>query len=599
MDLLPKVFRTEGNIAKFDPSKIFDSILKETGMNETDANHITELVVRRIISSGIKFLSGPHIREIVCSILSEQHFENERKLYTRIGMPLMDYEEILEKGPSDKPYERINPEKIHHWAADQIAEEYAHLRILDNEESKAHLAGDIHINGLNYFDLRPFSQIWDPRLILKNGLPPIGYSSGYIKQEPAKDLISALYHLSKWRGMTQSEFYGNQGFKYITSFLAPYVQDFSEEKLIREIRNFIYEINQLPIIIGHGISQTSISSSQSIFEVFSEVPSVGPSGKIENVYGNYQDEGIKLFKALIHVYKEGYDNNPITTPELQLILDNKLIREIENIYSNFWNEIGIISSFYFVNLCLDIYKDKIIKQISNKNYANVGILQNVSLNLPRYAYLSKNEDSFFELLNSKIKLCSKILLKKYDIIRRRIRSHHLPFCGGVIDGKPLLKLEDQGLSISLVGLNESMKYLTNYELHENSESIKLSMKTLNQINKICSELSEKCNKKFILSENFSKKAIDRFTKLDLKHFPKDIRLLSNHQTYTNSVHYRDDVKIDLLTRIKIQGDFHRFIHEGAIEFISLKDLKFSNLTIKDFIRDICKGSSISRLKFYS
>ncbi|MHA2475050.1 MAG: anaerobic ribonucleoside-triphosphate reductase, partial [Promethearchaeota archaeon] len=93
MDLFPKVFRTEGDLAEFDSSRILDSIIKETKMSEENAIKITELVVRRIISSGIKFLSGPHIREIVCSILSEEHFENERKLYTRIGIPLMDYEE--------------------------------------------------------------------------------------------------------------------------------------------------------------------------------------------------------------------------------------------------------------------------------------------------------------------------------------------------------------------------------------------------------------------------------------------------------------------------------------------------------------------------
>lgn len=173
MDLLPKVFRTEGDMAEFDPSKIFNSIIKETKMSEEDANHITELVVRRIISSGIKFLSGPHIREIVCSMLSENHFEQERKLYTRIGMPLMDYEEILEKGRKPLTEELINPEKVHHWAADQLAEEYTLLRILDDNEAKAHLYGDIHIHKLKYFDLRPLSQIWDPRIILKNGIPPI------------------------------------------------------------------------------------------------------------------------------------------------------------------------------------------------------------------------------------------------------------------------------------------------------------------------------------------------------------------------------------------------------------------------------------------
>ena len=78
--LIPQVFRTEGDVVPFDPVKIEHSLIRETGLDQRSADRITELVVRRIISSGIKFLSGPHIREIVCSILSEQHFEEERKI---------------------------------------------------------------------------------------------------------------------------------------------------------------------------------------------------------------------------------------------------------------------------------------------------------------------------------------------------------------------------------------------------------------------------------------------------------------------------------------------------------------------------------------
>ena len=123
--LLPRVFRTEGDWVKFDPSKIYQSIIKETGLDPQSAENVTEIVVRRIISSGIKFLSGPHIREIVCSVLSEQHYEEERKLYTRIGMPLMDYEEILNYGVNENANQDMNPESIHHWAANRISEEYA------------------------------------------------------------------------------------------------------------------------------------------------------------------------------------------------------------------------------------------------------------------------------------------------------------------------------------------------------------------------------------------------------------------------------------------------------------------------------------------
>ena len=131
--LLPQVFRTEGDVVSFDPVKIEQSLMNETGLDQKSADKITELVVRRIISSGIRFLSGPHIREIVCSILSEQHFEDERKLYTRIGMPLMDYEAILEYGVDENANQDMNPESIHHWAANRISDEYALLRILDSE----------------------------------------------------------------------------------------------------------------------------------------------------------------------------------------------------------------------------------------------------------------------------------------------------------------------------------------------------------------------------------------------------------------------------------------------------------------------------------
>ena len=201
--LLPKVFRTEGDVVPFDLVKIEQSLINETGLDQDLADKITELVVRRIISSGIRFLSGPHIREIVCSILSEQHFEEERKLYTRIGMPLMDYEAILEYGVDENANQDMNPESIHHWAANRISDEYALLRILDSEEAHAHLFGDIHIHMLRYFDLRPFCQEWDPRMILEHGLPPVDSWAHCNKSGPAGSLRVAVTHLAKWLGIIQ------------------------------------------------------------------------------------------------------------------------------------------------------------------------------------------------------------------------------------------------------------------------------------------------------------------------------------------------------------------------------------------------------------
>ncbi|MFX1363912.1 MAG: anaerobic ribonucleoside-triphosphate reductase [Promethearchaeota archaeon] len=602
MDLLPKVFRTEGNIAEFDPNKIFESIIKETNINDADAKNITESVVRRIISSGIKFLSGPHIREIVCSILSEQHFEEERKLYTRIGMPLMDYEALLEKKSGIRLNKWINPEKINHWSANQIAEEYTHLRILSNEESKAHLYGDIHINGLSYFDLRPFTQIWDPRLILYGGFPPIDNLNGFIKQEPPKKLSSILSQLFKWLETVMNEFYGNQDLNLISLFLAPYVTSISEEKIKKEIRKFIYGINLLPIIKGREILSTRITSSASIPESFSKLIALNPNESINRNYSDYNSDCLNILKAFIFVFKE-ISKNRINFPSLnfQILLDDNSIDNLERNYSEFWDDIKTYKGSTSIDFCFNSSINRDIKKLAQNDIYNVGILQNISLNLPRYAYISQDETKFFELLREKVMLSSEVLLKKFHMIEKRLKLKHLPCCCGIIDKKPLFRLENQDLSFSLVGLNESIKILTNYELHEHIDAINFGLRILNELNNLCIELTEAVGKNYAISENSSLKAINRFTRLDRKHFSSLLKYLTEDLTYqySNSIHFRKDIEVELFKRVEVQGNFHRFIKNGAIENISLYDLELNALSIHEFINIISKKSRISSINFSS
>ncbi len=599
MDLLPKVFRTEGDMVDFDPSKIYNSILKETGIRETDANHITELVVRRIISSGIKFLSGPHIREIVCSILSEQHFEQERKLYTRIGMPLMDYEEILEKGPQSKRG-IINPERIHHWAANKIAEEYSLLRILDDEEQKAHLYGDIFIHKLKYFDLRPLSQIWDPRIILRNGLPPIKQTYS-CKSGPANNLKEAVNHLAKWLGMTQGEFSGDQGFNFVTVFLAPYAKGLSDVEIKRGMKSLIYEINQLSALISQDTPITTIYCCPTILNLFSELPAISSQGKIEGTYGDYNSECLKLFDAITNVYKEGdYYGNAFNFPKHIIYIKKNWLSDYDKSYSNIMEEILNMKTPYIINLCSDWLNNEINEQFSGIDYHNYGTLQNISLNLPRYSYISKDEDKFFEILRDKIEFCSGILNKKYEIIEKRLKTHHLPLCSGVIDNQePLFKLENQNLSLNFVGLNEAVKFLTDDELHESSDAFNLGKKIIKEMKNICVKITERDKKRYVLQENLSNKVIYRFANLDLKHFKKIAipQLDKKGNYYTNSAQFRKDVDIELYERIYKQGEFDELIQNGRIiKHISLKDLK-SNQILKDLIFNVCDKSTIACLKF--
>jgi ribonucleoside-triphosphate reductase len=592
MDLLPKVFRTEGDLAEFDSSRILDSIIKETGMSELNATKITELVVRRIISSGIKFLSGPHIREIVCSILSEQHFENERKLYTRIGIPLMDYEEILEIGLIKHPKRNINPEKIHNWAASRISEEYAHLRILSSEESKAHLYGDIHIHKLRYFDLRPLTQVWDPRIILEHGIPPIADYISCCKLKPAQNMKEAIHHLVKWLALTQNEFCGNQGFHNITLFLSPYAKGMKSSDLQQSMKTMIYELNLLSIMTGRTISSTSMQSCPTIFDQDTKVPIIGPQRKILGQYGEYQEECLSIFNALVNAYKDGDDfKRPLITPRHEILLNSAWLKDFNDAYLNVWDEIHTMKTPILIKSNTSPLKYK-------TNYESSGILQEICLNLPRFAYSVKDENNFFELLNERLSIAYQIFVKKFKIIEKRLKSNHLPLCSGKLQDQLIYNLENQISSISFIGLNEAVKFLTDHELHENIDSFNFSIKILDEMTTTCERFSKESKFSILLSENITKKALYRFAKLDMKHFPK-ITQSSNKQNlnYTNSVHFREDAEIDPTEQVKKQEKLQFYIKTGAIEYVSITDLMRFNLDLVDFINEIFMRSKLKRMKF--
>ncbi|MFW9955162.1 MAG: hypothetical protein ACFFD3_11465, partial [Candidatus Thorarchaeota archaeon] len=82
---LPKVRTTSGTMVPFEANKIIDSLVLEAELTRADAHLVATRVMDRIAASGIKFLSGPLIREMCNSVLAEFGLERERIRYTRVG----------------------------------------------------------------------------------------------------------------------------------------------------------------------------------------------------------------------------------------------------------------------------------------------------------------------------------------------------------------------------------------------------------------------------------------------------------------------------------------------------------------------------------
>ncbi|MHA1302032.1 MAG: anaerobic ribonucleoside-triphosphate reductase, partial [Candidatus Helarchaeota archaeon] len=426
-------------------------------------------------------------------------------------------------------------------------------------------------------------------------------------------------HLAKWLGTIQGEFSGGQGLDYITTFLAPYARKLNNKEIEQCMQCLIFETNQIFAARGGQVPFTSISCTPTVPEGLLNIPAVGPHGKIIGKYGDYKEECLKLFDALTDVYIKGdYNGKLFSFPKHEIKVKKEWIKEFEPSYLKLMEEVACMGTPYFLNMCPDWMPDEIHSQCCRKfllgnkiinkcivdpekrkntniweKYVTIGSLQSVSLNLPRYAYMSKDEDDYYRILDGKMELCARILRKKWNLIKRRLKTGHLPLCSGKINGEPIFNIKDQNLSIGFTGLNEAIKSLTGYELHECDNAYNLGKKILSYMVAKCNNMTERDGLTYSIWEQPAESSSSRFAKLDLKHFPKKAipQSTGKYVYYTNSDHFRYDADIPLSYRIIKQGDFHPIVNGGVITHIWLGEQKPDIHGLWEFTKNICLNTN--------
>jgi anaerobic ribonucleoside-triphosphate reductase len=588
--ILPSVFMSTGDVQKFNPKNILDSVMKEGGLNAKNAKAVTELVVRRIIASGIKFLSGPHIRELVCSALSELGFEEERKRFTRIGMPIHDYEGLLDSKFNERDAEYTIPENIHRWAAGQLASEYALLKLLTTDQNKLHLSGDIHIHSLKYFDMRPFAQNWDIRLILRYGVPPVRMlNATYAK--PAKNPITAMLHISRWLNFIHSEFSGNQGYQYFNTFLAPYMKGLNDKEIKQAAQTFIYEVNQQYIAQGSYLPVSNIVTSPTIPDVLKKVEAVSPGGIIKGTYGDYEQENLKLFNAISEIYTEGDGEGKIMSfPNHKVLIDKNTLNNQE-LLNSIYTETSKMGTPMFINGTLSpistlgylgpfFSNDTAVEYLNktnkmklfdwNQEFLNTGALQSVSINLPRIAIESLHDDvKLKENLIIKMDSVKNILLIKKSLIEKTVINKKLPMCSGIVKDQPIFDIRKQVLVFGIVGLNEMCRMHTGHQIHEDFAAVEFCKSILDLMFNQCKKYTKENNILFTIWEQPAEFTTHRFAGLDLTHYPEYAKKIVNGDADTHSVYYTPSThvnysaQIDLITRAKLHATIGKIIQNNT------------------------------------
>ena len=156
----------------------------------------------------------------------------------------------------------------------------------------------------------------------------------------------------------------------------------------------------------------------------------------------------------------GDDNkNPFESPKHEIMLNSTWLDEFSESYKCIWDEAYAMKTPILINSSLASINKKYINVASSNNYSNQGILQEICINLPRLAYMSKDEEKFIEEIAKNRKM-------KIEKVREVAN-------GLIYHGEKALKLK---LVDKLGGLKESKKIIEKKGKFKNSKVIEYKQK---------------------------------------------------------------------------------------------------------------------------
>ena len=610
---------SEGDVIKWDKSRIVASLLRETTIDEATARLIADRVERIIHDSGIEFITGPLIREIVNAELIKLKLEEQRKQYTRLGMPIYDVEQLITKQNKENANVPHGPEATNLSLAESIKKQYALLKVFSPDVALAHERGDIHLHDLGFID-RPYCSGNSIEYVKKFGL---SLPNALSISKPAKHPEVLVLHLIKFSAALQGVFAGAIGWDAVNLFMAPYFVGKSDREIEQVAQMLVFEFAQQAVARG---GQSIFSDLNLYWEVpkhFADVEAIGPEGKYTgNTYEDYIEEAQRFARALIKVYMQGDGmGRPFFFPKPQLHITERLFKTEG--YEEFLYEIARLSSergnSYYVfdrgetakisECCRLAFKldENDLQDAKTPWKMRYSAMQNVTINLPRIAYEANgNDDLLFEILSQRMELAAKAHVAKRSFIVKLLNLGKRGPLGLLCmdkDGEPYYRLHRATFLMGMLGLNELVQYHLGEEMHESNYALRFGLKVIAHMNRESERLSEEYGMRFVLEQTPAESTAYRMAKLDLEHYPNETREVVKGSIercevyYTNSTYLNISAPISPIERVKKEGMFHPMIHAGSLTHIWLGEAKPDPEAIAKFVVRTFKHTTNDQIAF--
>ena len=593
------VIKRDGEVAAFQLSKITQAIEKAFQAQEKQYTpDMMEMLGLRVTADFQKKIkkdqvSVEDIQDSVENVLIQCGYSEVAKAYIlyrkqrekvrNMKSTILDYKEIVNSYVKVEDW-RVKENSTVTYSvgglilsnSGAVTANYWLSEIYDKEIADAHRNADIHIHDLSM--LTGYCAGWSLKQLIKEGL---GGIEGKITSAPAKHLSVLCNQMVNFLGIMQNEWAGAQAFSSFDTYLAPFVKadHLTYPEVKKCIEAFIYGVNT-PSRWGTQAPFSNITLDWTVPDDLAELPAIVGGKEMDFKYKDCKKEMDMVNKAFIETMIEGDANGrgfqyPIPTYSITKEFDwsdtenNRLLFEMTSKYgtpyfSNYINSDMQPSDVRSMCCRLRLDLRELRKKTggyfgSGESTGSVGV---VTINMPRIAYLSQDEDEFYQRLDRLMDISARSLHIKREVIGKLLDEGLYPYTK-----RYLGSFDNHFSTIGLVGMNEAglnARWLRADMADEKTQ--KFTKDVLNHMRERLSDYQEEYGELYNLEATPAESTAYRLAKHDKKHYPDIITAGHEGDTpyYTNSSHLPVDYTSDIFDALDVQDELQTLYTSGTV-----------------------------------
>lgn len=640
---MKSVVKRDGKLVEFNSEKITNAIEKAASVTKefdrSTAKNLTEKVVeltQQMIekkSENLKAASIEEIQDIVEYILLSSDYKKTAKSYVlyreqqsrlrdftqNANVMVDEYLQQLDWEVNENSNMTYSIQGLNNYVASNISKNYWLNKIYSNEIKEAHKNGDFHIHDLNMLSV--YCVGWDLKDLLLQGFTGV---RGKVKCSPAKHFRAALGQVVNFMYTMQGEATGAQAFSNFDTLLAPFIRyDGLDYKQVKQaMQEFIFNLN-VPTRTGFQTPFTNITMDLNVPSYYADQNVIIGGEPQEETYKEFQHEMNLLNRAYFEVMMQGDADGQVFTfpiptynitkdfdwenPELDGLWEMSAKYGIPY-FSNFIN--SDMSPEDARSMCCRLRIDNRELEYrggglfgSNPLTGSVGV---VTMNLPRIAFLAKNEADFYNLLAEKMELAKESLEKKRKILENFTDKDLYPYTKFYlrdIKGRYGCYWKNHFSTIGLVGMNEAALNLIGEGIGEDAGR-EFALKTMDFMRNKITEFQEETGNNYNLEATPAEGTSYRLAKLDKEKLvsiqcanDKDYYERNAKPFYTNSTQLPVNFTDDIFEVLDHQDDLQTKYTGGTVVHIYAGERIHDIKIMKKLVRKICENYRLPYFTF--